>query len=604
MQLERRARYDRCPVVGRAKARAVLNVEHARPDRRRVAVGVGSGENERSAVGLDQRTGVADHPGNGQRCGRVGHPDHAGAGGQIDVAVDRDRRAPVFQHAVIGDDDRPVRADRAVRPRVGQGAHGEHATPDRRRSTVAVGRARKNLRARADFDQPARTAQCAGEVVRRAVGHRERRAAQGHRAGAADAVHRVADAVEVEGRSVGDHHRRGVGDATAAGKSRHARADDRVTRVGVGRGEDQRARALLGQTAGVRDDPCVGQDESPHIHRAVAGQIVVVGHLQVGQGHNGRAVAAEGHRVAAERRIIADRHRSGVDRRSSAVGVGCGERQCARIVFGHRAGRRPNDAGKIDVARATEGEAECRARDRSGIGQGQRSGIRVDAGGIGDRDQAAVNVRSRDIAQGARGVDACARQGERLGPDADVAASIVGRQLQGSAADDHRAARRCTQAAAVAHADGPGVVGEVPGEGVGAVEKEGGSTRLGDVRCEDDPVEDDVAGGRINVGRAGSICKSHAKVDRLGAGREIGQDSGIGEDQGIGGVVSASEHKCAGIVAECDPVVDVGGAVNGEIVHVVQARAACEQNRVAAIHSGATGPVGAGGPVPVPEDDS
>ena len=50
------------------------------------------------------------------------------------------------------------------------------------------------------------------------------------------------------------------------------------SRVGIRTAEDQRARAHFGQVACARDHARVGQDVRAHIHRAVAGQHVVVCH--------------------------------------------------------------------------------------------------------------------------------------------------------------------------------------------------------------------------------------------------------------------------------------------------------------------------------------
>ena len=153
-----------------------------------------------------------------------------------------------------------------------------------------------------------------------------------------------------------------------------SRADQRAAGVGVRTAEDHRACTRLGQAARARDHARVGQNIRAYIHRAIAGERVVIRHQHAGQGRHGRAIAREGHRARTERRPVTDRHSARIDRRAARVGVVAGEGGRAGAELVHRSGT--GDGGRHRGAIALV-EVDC-ARARTELdGRGDDCARRV-----------------------------------------------------------------------------------------------------------------------------------------------------------------------------------------------------------------------------------
>ena len=142
----------------------------------------------------------------------------------------------------------------------------------------------------------------------------------------------------------------------------------------------------------------------------------------------------------------ADLERAVADGGCSAVGIVARECERARAVFGEVACGGGDHATDRGVPGTTDGEGKS-AADRTG--EGEQAGVGINACGGGEGDGPRVGVVAGDIAQGAAGADACAREAEGFGSNADAA-----RELEGGSAGHGRADRRGTQRVGVCGAQG------------------------------------------------------------------------------------------------------------------------------------------------------
>ncbi len=402
--------------------------------------------------------------------------------------------------------------------------------------------------------------------------------------------------------------------------------------VGVDTGQDQVARAVLGQAART-------------VHHAGQGQVGTAGKVEVAAqveriAQQGRTQHVEGHAIGgveaarAQRGIAAKHQGAAVQRGIAGVAIVAAEGQHARAVLDQAAGA-IEGAGEGQVvvaedAQATEqghvvGQAECSAAvQRGAVGGGQVAGAQ---GGVAAQHQGTAGEAGRaliavvavegehaaaGLVQAAESIDH-AIQGEVGGArQAQVGAKVDGiaqghgaAAVQAGGAGDVQSAT--AQCPAVAEGQGAGGQGGAAAIGVETVE--------GQVACavldQAAGAADDTAEGQVAAAEQGQAV---AQVDGVGQGqrrivvqadaatghvqgpaaqrRVVAQHQGAGIDRGAAGVaVGAVQGQGAGAVfhqaaAAADLAIEGQGIAAGQVEHAEGADVVGQGDRGIAVQGG------------------
>ena len=519
--------------------------------------------------------------------GRAGRRGEGAAG----VAVERD--------AAVGGE---AQVDRGAQAAVGgqregrRGRHGEFGAEgglggDDQAAVRDGNRAREGRvageggRARADEGEATGTGERGGQGQGAAAIAEAARAGDGE-----DLVGREGRAAEVEGEGAGvqgdvtarerargvetqraavDGHAQGRG--VGAGEGESAVGDDGRAFVGVGAGEDEDARAGLGETAQAGEDAREGE-------RLAGGEVVDV---------EGR-IGGEG-----EVRAVGGRDRLGFGEDDAEGGEGL--ELDAGVVRGHRGGGAGLDAetpaaearggrGRADAAHALlEADVEViPAGGRRGEGAGREGGpaVVVDQRGGADLEHQAVveglgeavgagrQPDLADVAAGGverdgvadvvvEGIEVGGRRGDgRDSGGARVAGEVEGAERAADGVEGQRAAGEGDRASAeggrqeAAHGDGARVDGQAAREGAGRV-AEGQRARAGlgqAERAADGAAEGEGGVGDVEDAVAGQRDRTLAEVEgaRAGEGDVAAERDGVAlgvDERGGAGVV---EDEAAG----------------------------------------------------------
>ena len=519
--------------------------------------------------------------------GRAGRRGEGAAG----VAVERD--------AAVGGE---AQVDRGAQAAVGgqregrRGRHGELGAEgglggDDQAAVRDGNRAREGRvageggRARADEGEATGTGERGGQGQGAAAIAEAARAGDGE-----DLVGREGRAAEVEGEGAGvqgdvtarerargvetqraavDGHAQGRG--VGAGEGEGAVGDDGRAFVGVGAGEDEDARAGLGQTAQAGEDAREGE-------RLAGGEVVDV---------EGR-IGGEG-----EVRAVGGRDRLGFGEDDAEGGEGL--ELDAGVVRGHRGGGAGLDAetpatearggrGRADAAHALlEADVEViPAGGRRGEGAGrergpgrvvdQRGGADLEhqavVEGLGETVGAGRQPDLADVAAGGverdgvadvvvEGIEVGGRRGDgRDSGGARVASEVEGAERAADGVEGQRAAGEGDRAGAeggrqeAAHRDGARVDGQAAREGAGRV-AEGQRARAGlgqAERAADGAAEGEGGVGDVEDAVAGQRDRTLAEVEgaRAGEGDVAAERDGVAlgvDERGRAGVV---EDEAAG----------------------------------------------------------
>ena len=277
-----------------------------------------------------------------------------------------------------------------------------------------------------------------------------------------------------------------------------ARVDAQLSREGVGAGERDDARGGLHHVGGAAEDRGDGtgaevevlgrgQDAGGAVDGAGAEADGVDGLIEGGDVER-TAVHREGGRGG---QGVGDPegHGAGVDERAGEA-VDARERERARADLGH-GGRGAGDGTRDDdVAGAAEGERAGTRGDRGGARERQRARVGLDEGVAGEGDRAGEGIGSVEIAEGARGADAGAAEGDRFRGDVGAALELERRAVRDDGVTDGGAEGRGRGRGEGARVDDDRAV-----EGVRTAQGELARAVLGEIGggARDGAADDDVA---------------------------------------------------------------------------------------------------------------